>query len=189
MDFSWRSRNARWVRCVARSTGARPVRADPQVVAGQRMAVFAVGLTQMLLVLGVGHKHQVVGIPARVNAAAMMELLAGWYGTAKEPSAEAVGVAVLRLGDATVGGGRPSDDQQVPNSGCVGPSSVRSTRRSSSDRRVLGWFRPLLGSSMSVSSSAVCRLCAAYVEGGTSSVALEAATPSHRVREVGQVPT
>src|SRR5215217_1460341 len=92
-----------------------------------------------------GDKLQVVGIPARVAAAAMVELSALWDGTAKELPAEPVGVTVLGLGDTPVWRGHSSE--QPAGSvlgmrwGCVGPRTVRSIRRSSSERRLAGCGR------------------------------------------------
>jgi hypothetical protein len=42
------------------------------------MAVFAVCLAQVLLVLGVGYGLQMLGVPAGIDAAAVMEFLAFW---------------------------------------------------------------------------------------------------------------
>jgi len=60
-------------------------------------------------VLGMGDHLQMVGIPAGVDAAAMVQLLVLRNGAAKELPAEPVGVAVLCLGDTAVGGGRPGE--------------------------------------------------------------------------------
>jgi hypothetical protein len=94
---------------VARSAGSHSVRTDPQIVSGQRVAVLAVGLAQVQLVLGVGDELEMVWVPARVHAAPMMKLLVSWNVAAKELPAEPVGVAVLCLGDAAVGRGRPGE--------------------------------------------------------------------------------
>jgi hypothetical protein len=67
--------------------------------------MFAVRLAKMPLILGVGCQHKMIGIPARVDAAAVMELLALWDWAAEELPAEPVGVAVLGLGHAAVRGG------------------------------------------------------------------------------------
>jgi hypothetical protein len=60
---------------VARPAGSHSVRADPQIVTGQRVAVLAVGLAQVQLVLGVGDELEMVWVPARIDAAPMMKLL------------------------------------------------------------------------------------------------------------------
>src|SRR5829696_10394677 len=91
----------------------------------------------MLLVLRVGDEFQVVRIPAGIDAASVVELSTFWDGTAKELPAEPVGVTVLSLGDAPVWRGVPMKRQQVPSWGWVGSRTVRSIRRSSSERRPL----------------------------------------------------
>src|SRR4029450_8233343 len=73
------------------------------------MAVFAVRLAQVMLVLGVGYGLQMLGVPAGVDAAAVMELLTLWDRTTEELPAEPVGIAVLCLGDAAVGRGHPGE--------------------------------------------------------------------------------
>ena len=57
--------------------------------------MFAVHLAQVLLVLGVGYGLQMLGVPAGIDAAAVMELLAFWDRTTEELPAEPVGIAVL----------------------------------------------------------------------------------------------
>ena len=79
------------------------------------MAVFAVRLAQMPLVLGVRYGSKMLRVPAGIDAAAVMELLAVWDRTTEELPAEPVGVAVLCLGDAAVGRGCPVNSQQVPS--------------------------------------------------------------------------
>jgi hypothetical protein len=54
-------------------------------------------------VLGMRDDLQMIRVPAGVDAAAVMELLAVWDRTPEELPAEPVGVAVLCLGDAAVG--------------------------------------------------------------------------------------
>jgi hypothetical protein len=66
-------------------------------------------------VLGVGDELEMVWVPARVDAASMMQLLALGNRTAQQLPAEPVGVAVLCLGDAAVGVVVPVNRQQVPS--------------------------------------------------------------------------
>jgi hypothetical protein len=73
------------------------------------VAVLAVGLAQVQLVLGMGDELEMIWVPARIDAAAMMKLLVSWNVAAQQLPAQPVGVAVLCLGDAAVGGGRPGE--------------------------------------------------------------------------------
>jgi hypothetical protein len=73
------------------------------------MAVLAVRFAEMPLILGVGCQLEVIGIPAGMDAASVMEFLAVWDRTTKELPAEPVGVAVLCLGHAAVGCGRSGE--------------------------------------------------------------------------------
>ena len=91
---------------IARPAGSHAIRADPQIVTRQRMAVLAVRLAQVPLILGVGDELQMVWIPARVDATSVMKLLISWNVAAKKLPAEPMRVAVLGLGDTPVWGGR-----------------------------------------------------------------------------------
>jgi hypothetical protein len=71
--------------------------------------VFTVRFAKMPLIRGVGCQLEVIGIPAGMDAAAVMEFFAIWDRTTKELPAEPVGVAVLCLGDAAVGCGHPGE--------------------------------------------------------------------------------
>jgi hypothetical protein len=71
--------------------------------------MLAVRLALERQVLGVGDQLQMVRVPAGMDAALMMELLAFWNWAAEEFPAESVGVAVLCLGDPPVRGGRPGE--------------------------------------------------------------------------------
>jgi hypothetical protein len=73
------------------------------------MAVFTVRFAKMPLIRGVGCQLEVIGIPAGMDAASVMEFFAVWDRTTKELPAEPVGVAVLCLGDAAVGCGHPGE--------------------------------------------------------------------------------
>jgi hypothetical protein len=89
----------------ASPTDPRPrPRVDPEVLTRQRVTVFAVRLAKMPLILGVGCQREMIGIPAGVDTAEVMEFLALWDWAAEELPAKAVGVAVLGLGDAAVRG-------------------------------------------------------------------------------------
>jgi hypothetical protein len=71
--------------------------------------MFTVRFAKMPLISGVGCQLEVIGIPAGMDAASVMELFAVWDRTTKELPAEPVGVAVLCLGDAAVGCGHPGE--------------------------------------------------------------------------------
>jgi hypothetical protein len=66
------------------------------------MAMPTVRLPQVRLILCMGDELQMVGIPAGVDAALVVELSAFGNRTAKKLPAESVGVAVLGLGHAAV---------------------------------------------------------------------------------------
>jgi hypothetical protein len=91
---------------IARPARSHAIRADPQIVTRQPMAVLAVRLAQVPLILGVGDELQMVWIPARVDATSVVKLLISWNVAAKELPAEPMRVAVLGLGDTPVRGGR-----------------------------------------------------------------------------------
>jgi hypothetical protein len=78
---------------IARPAGSHAIRADPQVVTRQRMAVLAVRLAQVPLILGVGDELQMVWIPARVDATSVVKLLISWNVAAKELPAEPMRLA------------------------------------------------------------------------------------------------
>ena len=69
----------------------------------------ALRLAQVPLVLGVRDKLQMVRVPAGVDAATVMQLLALWDRAAEELPAKAMGVAVLCFGGAAVGRGGPRE--------------------------------------------------------------------------------
>ena len=73
------------------------------------MAMFTGRLPVEGAVLGVGNDLQMVRVPAGVDPAAVMQLHPFGNGAAEQLPAEPMGVAVLRLGDAAVGGGRPRE--------------------------------------------------------------------------------
>ena len=73
------------------------------------MAVFAVRPSKVPLILGVGYHLEVIGIPAGIDAATVVQLLALWDRAAEELPAKAMGVAVLCFGDAAVGRGGPRE--------------------------------------------------------------------------------
>jgi hypothetical protein len=73
------------------------------------MAMFAVRLADMPLVLGVGYGLQVVGVPADLDAAAVMQLHSLRYWAPQELPAEPVSKAVLCLGNAAIRIGWPGE--------------------------------------------------------------------------------
>jgi hypothetical protein len=73
------------------------------------MAVFAVRPAQVPLVLGVGDELQMVWVPACIDAASVMQLLAFWDVAAKELPSKPVRIAVLGLGNAPVWGRRSGE--------------------------------------------------------------------------------
>jgi hypothetical protein len=92
------------------SAGSRSrSRVDPKVLARKWMPTAAVRSAFVGQVLGVGDKLQMLGVPAGVDAAAVMELLALWDRAAKELPAQSVGVTVLCLGDTPVWRGDPRE--------------------------------------------------------------------------------
>jgi hypothetical protein len=143
-------------RCVARPAGSRPVRADPQIFTRQRMAMFAVRLADMPLVLGVGYGLQVVGVPAGLDAAAVMQLHSLRYWAPQELPAEPVSKAVLCLGNAAIRIGWPgeqpasswlrvgrSEDGVVKQPLQVGTRWIRRTARSTWSARRFQIARPV----------------------------------------------
>ena len=72
-------------------------RVDSEVFTRKRVAVFAVRPSKVPLILGVGYQRKVIGIPAGMDAATVMQLLALWDRAAEELPAKAMGVAVLWL--------------------------------------------------------------------------------------------